>query len=288
MLVRVWLQFIARNLLAQKTVVRFVRVEGAHDVIAVAPRTRPRFVGLEAVALRPPREVEPEASPTFAKSRRGQQPIHQSLVRRGRVVRFECRHFLRRRRQAGQIKRDAANERKPIRFGQWMQSKLGVLDRKQDIDRVGRRQIVLGRSRRDWTNRGSKCPVPLGGFSDGIVRPRRTGGDPVPQNLYLGLGQTRPLGRHPRIGIVADHTPHRFAFLRPSGHECRPRFAAAQCGRFLVEPESTLLFALAMTLRAMRGEHGLHVAQEIHRDRRQPCRHRERREQCSDGNQPIH
>ena len=76
-------QHIAGDLLLQKTVVRFVGIEGTNDVVAVGPRIRSELVALKAVRIRIVGDVQPMPGKTFAEMRRGEQAIDELFVRLG-------------------------------------------------------------------------------------------------------------------------------------------------------------------------------------------------------------
>ena len=80
-------QFIAGQLLADEAVERFVGVETADHVIAIAPGIRLVAVALVAVGLGVAHQVEPVPTPFFAVVRGVQQAVDQALVGiRGGVV----------------------------------------------------------------------------------------------------------------------------------------------------------------------------------------------------------
>ncbi len=113
---RIFAEQIARELFPDELVVRLVLVERANDVIAIRPGVVARRVHLEARRLGEPHHVQPVPRPPLAVARRRQQPLHQSLVSVQTFVRQKRAHFLRRRRQADQIKTQPANQRAPVRF----------------------------------------------------------------------------------------------------------------------------------------------------------------------------
>ena len=73
-------QGIAGQLLEDEPGERRVAVERADDVIAIRPGRRPGQVGLVALALAEPDDVEPVPPPALAVLRRGQQPIDERLI----------------------------------------------------------------------------------------------------------------------------------------------------------------------------------------------------------------
>ena len=105
-------QQVAGDLLADELVVRLVVVERVDDVVAIAPGVRvgevPRRAGRLAVAG----DVEPVPAPAFAERGRGEQPVDDLLEGVGRRVVDEGVDLLGRRRQAGQVERDPADQRR--------------------------------------------------------------------------------------------------------------------------------------------------------------------------------
>src|SRR5262249_50900016 len=72
---------IAGQLLPDESVVRFISVQRADDIIAIAPRPRTVVVVLKALRLGEADDIEPVTAPLRPVVRRGQQPINQLLVR---------------------------------------------------------------------------------------------------------------------------------------------------------------------------------------------------------------
>ena len=104
-------RLVAGELLEDEAVVRLVGVEGADDVVAVAPGVGPRFVELVAVGLGVAGEVEPVPAPALAVVRARRAAGRSPSRRRPGDLSFDERvDLLRRRRQAGQVERDAADE----------------------------------------------------------------------------------------------------------------------------------------------------------------------------------
>ncbi len=68
------------------------------------------MVVLKAVGLGEARQVEPVLCPALAVGRRSQQPIDHALVRVWFVVGEKLIHFVGRRRQTGEVERDAADQ----------------------------------------------------------------------------------------------------------------------------------------------------------------------------------
>ena len=107
---------VAGDLLDGERVERHVAVQRVDDPVAVLPH-RAAVVFFVAVGVRIAREVEPRARPSFAVVRRGEQSIHDPVVGVARGVGHERIEILWRRRQTGQIQRDAPKQRGPARLG---------------------------------------------------------------------------------------------------------------------------------------------------------------------------
>ena len=98
---------VARDLLDREPVEGHVRVEGVDHPVAVGP-DRAAVVLLVAVGVGVAREVEPVARPALAVVRRGEQAIDEPFVGVGTFVGQKRVDLRGRRRQAGQVERDAA------------------------------------------------------------------------------------------------------------------------------------------------------------------------------------
>ena len=105
------------------------------DVVAIAPGVRVGDVDGLARALGVAGDVEPVAAPALAEARRREQPVHHLLERFGRRVRDERLHLLGRRRQAGQVEVDAAEERALVGVADRLQPLLGQLREQEGVDR---------------------------------------------------------------------------------------------------------------------------------------------------------
>ena len=108
------LQFIAGNLLAHKLVVRLVCIEGAHHIIAIAPRVRSRVVVGKARRIRVAHHIQPMPRHLLAVMRTSQQPSDQRRPSGIRILlprrdKFEC--LLRRWRQSGEVVCHTPNQR---------------------------------------------------------------------------------------------------------------------------------------------------------------------------------
>ena len=132
-------QLVAGDLFEQKAVVGPIVVEGADHVVAVLPDAVERLDD-GRVVVGPARvdvtgRVEPVAAPALAVMRRRQQPLDQAVKRVGSRVADEFVDLLRRRRQADQVERRAANQRRPIGRRRERQAALGELFEQKRVDR---------------------------------------------------------------------------------------------------------------------------------------------------------
>ncbi len=137
-------QLVARQLLADELIERFVGVERANDIVAIAIGQRPIGIGEEvAVGVGIAGRVEPILAPALAVARRGKIALDHALVGVvGRVVE-KGRNLLRCRRQANQIERHAANQRCPVGFGPQRQPGRFQFGFDEAIDRGAQRRLVL-------------------------------------------------------------------------------------------------------------------------------------------------
>ena len=116
-------QQIAGELLDGELVERLVAIEGVDDPIAIRPHLAV-IIEVNAVGIGVTRGVEPITGAMFAVLRRVEQAVHQFLVGIGRFIFDERFDFLRRRRQAGQIERDAASKRAAVGLGRGLEALL--------------------------------------------------------------------------------------------------------------------------------------------------------------------
>ena len=73
----VGIKLVTGKLLGQEAVVRFVGVEGPHDIVAVTPGMGAKGILAVAVGLGIANQVEPVPPPTLAVTRRGEQAVDQ-------------------------------------------------------------------------------------------------------------------------------------------------------------------------------------------------------------------
>ena len=107
--------FIARQLLENEPIERFVRVESADHVIAIFVRpTANRVLGRGPFAIGVAGGVEPVPRPALAIMRRGEQTIDEPLVGVGRSVGEKFVDVVRLRRESEQIEIGALDQRVPV------------------------------------------------------------------------------------------------------------------------------------------------------------------------------
>src|SRR5262249_16871676 len=140
------------------------------------PGKGPWVVGLEAVALGEAYQVEPEEGPAFAVARRGEQTVHEAVIGVSGAVVDEGVHLIGRRRQAGGVEGDAADERDAVRVGGGGEAVRLEFRQDESIDRVAHPGGILdggpGRSGRGlqgpgfWLGGGRKIVGRRGGAGD--------------------------------------------------------------------------------------------------------------------------
>ena len=106
----VGVQLIAGQLLDDETIVRFVIIEGADDIIAIAPGVRPFIIVGESVRIGISNHVEPMLAPLLTIARTIQKTFYDLLEGFWRLVFHKGVDFRRRRRQAGEIKGCPSNK----------------------------------------------------------------------------------------------------------------------------------------------------------------------------------
>ena len=106
-------QQIPRDLLHGESVERLVFVKGTDHVIAIWPHV-PAIVGVIARRVRKAHEVQPPHRHTLAELFRGQQSLHELPVSIRRGVIDKSVHVSGLRRQAQEVERKTACERRPV------------------------------------------------------------------------------------------------------------------------------------------------------------------------------
>ena len=108
-------QQIAGKLFDREFVERQVAVEGADDPLAPLPHVA-IVINMIAVGVGVTRQIQPELRQPLAERGRGQQTVHQPLVRLWALVREKRVRFRNRRRQTRQIEAHSPKQRGPVRL----------------------------------------------------------------------------------------------------------------------------------------------------------------------------
>ena len=251
-------QQIAGELLPHKRVEALVPVEGADHVVAIRP-DRPVVVEVDAVRVRVAHVVEPVTRAVLPVARTRQQPVDHPLVGIGRPVRDKGRHVLRRRHNAREIKRHAADERAAIRLRRRREPILGEARDDEGVDRVAHRfRLRLGHRGHGGTPRRNERPVLLIG--------RALGDPPAQRGDVLRLEGLVPLGgRHDFLFVFRFDALNQRTFLRFARDDRRIAVLALRRGKLPpIQPELGLARASvnAMAGVAVLRENGLDVRVE--------------------------
>ena len=110
-------ELIPGELEADEPVVGQVAVQAINNPVAVPPGIGPGLVELEAVGVGVARQVEPVLGPPHAELRARQQAVDDLLVSVGRGIAREYVDLGRRRRQAGQVEAQAAEQGRTVGLG---------------------------------------------------------------------------------------------------------------------------------------------------------------------------
>lgn len=132
-------EFVAGELFADETVVALVGVEGADQVIAIAPGVGALGVEFKAIGVGVANYIEPLLRPAFAIALAGHEAVEEAFVGFGAFVFQEGGDFVGSGREAGEIKGCAADEGAlgdGLRLG-WLEEIDGVLAG-GDLDFFGR------------------------------------------------------------------------------------------------------------------------------------------------------
>ncbi len=220
---------VAGELIADELVVREVVVKGFYHPVAPDPHV-PAAVDRIAVSIGVAGEVEPVDGHAFAEARGGEEGVDEAFVGVGPAVGEEVVHGLRRGEQAGEVQREAADERAPVGFGRGFEA--FAFERGEDkvIDRI----------------RGPAGFVDLGGggaggrdkrpvrFVDGALGdPGADGFDLEGREFVVGVDR-----RHPLFGVGGGEAVHDLAAGRVAGDDGRGGAVAGGVSAFGgVEPQ---------------------------------------------------
>ena len=151
-----------------------VAVQRADDVIAIGPRGDAELVLVVAMRLAEVNDIEPVPRPAFAVTRAGKEAIHEMFD--CRLLIADCQfqkgvHLVWRRRQAGEVKGDPADERGGISLGRWLKIFLCEFGPDEPIHRVGHRRGWTAERRHGGTCNRPESPANARGrqcFSGGV------------------------------------------------------------------------------------------------------------------------
>ncbi len=209
-------QEIAGELPGEELIVRQVVVERADDPVAIR-RHVAVDVGLVAVRVGVSREIEPVHRHPLAVRRRGQVVLDGAGVRAGRSIAHERVDVGGRRREAGQVERETADDDLG-RGRRRRREAFGVQPRAHErIDRVRTRVPVTGTRHADRVDRDERPMRPV----------VRTLDDPsLEQRLVRRRQRQVRLGRrHPVVLVVCIDAPDELALARVARLDDRPPFA---------------------------------------------------------------
>ena len=130
------LQVVAGQLEHEEPIVREIGVQRADDPVAIAPGVGPFGVELESIGVGVMSQVEPVLPPAHAVLRTGKQAVDQTLVGVRTLVGQERSDLFGRRRPAGQVESDAADQRDTACRRRMAQTQLFELAEDEPIDRV--------------------------------------------------------------------------------------------------------------------------------------------------------
>ena len=226
---------VASDLAERELVERHVGVERSDHPVSPAPDRPRRIVGV-AGTVGIAGQIEPLPGHVLTVAIVGQQPVDQFFHRIGTAVGHERIDLFGRQRQACQIEREPAGERRPV--GLRLRGKPFRLEPRQDetVDVVLRPGGILHRRQRRPLRRD--------------IRPvRLVGGarcDPAFQDFHLLRRQSfaRIGRRHHEVGIVGGDPLHDLTLVRIARHD---RGMAAQIGRSpceRIEPQAFVAAAV--------------------------------------------
>ena len=192
---------IAGQLQADEFVIGEIAIESGHDPVAVGPGVGPGQVAFEAVAFAEADHVEPVPGPTFAVMGARQQAIDQALDKHRRWSRTKASISS---GAGGRPSKSNDSRRISVRrSASGAGVRLALSSRVRIKASMGLRPTRLAHGRDSRTaHRLERPPIETGSVLrgqakgvDGIAAPLGSPGDPVAEQLALGLGQ-RFLGRH--------------------------------------------------------------------------------------------
>ena len=111
-------QLVARELLGQEEIVRFVVVQGTNHVVSVSPSKGARLIGVtETLRVRITCKIEPMTTPALAVVGRFEEPVNQPAVGVGSGIGHVCASLGGSRLHADEIQIGPAQQDQTIGFG---------------------------------------------------------------------------------------------------------------------------------------------------------------------------
>ena len=226
---------VAGDLPGEKLVVGHVGIEGPDHPVAIAAGFADGVVGAVAGGIGIAGDVEPVAPPALSVGGRCEEPVDDPLPGIGRGVVEEGADLRGRRREAGEIEGDAAEERAPIGERRRFQPSSFEPCDDEAIDVIGH-ELRIGDGRRPHCHRPGKAPPRSGGFPRHAAkagfkdaRIGSTGADPGGEVVDLAGGQCWPgiLRRHRRDPVGMLDGAEEEARVNVAGDDRRPGVAAA-------------------------------------------------------------
>ena len=204
------------------------------------------------------RRIEPVSSLMLAVSRRVEQLLDELVVSLRRLIRDEHIDLGGCRRQAGEIKRQPANQRDLVRLRRWLQSRLVQLREHKTINRILDPRFIAD-LRQLRSSRRDERPVRLvlGPFVDPTLERR----DLFRRNFLTGRRR-----RHLEICIVSRQPSDDFTLGPLTGNDADlARFKLRGRSIALIESQSSLplFFIGAVTLEAIVGQDRSDIAAEL-------------------------
>src|SRR5712672_404231 len=236
-------QQVAGELLAYEPVVGLVLVVGLDHVVAIRPDAA-EIIQVQAVGIAVARHIEPIAGAVLAIARAREQAIDELFIGVARGVGDECRHFLRRWRQAGQIVAHAPDERAAIGLRRKRQA-LRFQAREDEPVNIILRPVGALRDRRRRSLWCYKRPVRL--VACAFFDPLAQGGDLFGLERLACLRWRHALARVLRLDALDQRTA-----VGSAWNDRRTEFLVRRIGEFrVIEAQPRLAGAGARPMAAV-------------------------------------
>ena len=226
------LQQVAGDVLPHEMIVGNVLVEGADQVVPVAPGSLDDVVPLVAVGLGETDHVHPVPGPVFAEVGRVQEAVHEVGIGLAGGIPEQLLHAGRIGRQPDDGETEAPGQRANVGPLRRLQSLLAERRQEEPVDRGSGPTLMIHPGRIGIGNRLERPVLPgQAGVEVGLfgeVRscgPRSSHPDPALKLTDLGVGEHAAQG-HLQV-LVADGLDDQ-ALLRVTGDQCGPPQAALQ------------------------------------------------------------